>query len=226
MARVRGPCVEALAITFLEDWELEAGEGLEKLEATADAQPQPEVGSAVIQVVPSGPATRKDAVPEILLLAIYAARHEIVMTTPYFVPDELLLTALLSAARRGVRVSIILPKRVDSRLVRLASRAHQGDLIEAGVRLLQFGDGLLHTKSVTIDGELSFFGSLNLDPRSLHLNFEITLLVYNQDFSGRLRSLQSSYADQAVNMDLQVLQKRSPMARLAENSVRLLGPLL
>ena len=117
--------------------------------------------------------------------------EELILTTPYFVPDELMLTALLSAAGRGVRVTIVLPARVDSRLVRMASQVHKGDLLAAGVRIMLFEGGLLHTKSITIDGRVSLFGSLNLDPRSLQLNFEITLAIYDELFTGQLRELQT-----------------------------------
>ena len=179
-----------------------------------------------MQVVPSGPLVRTEAIQQILLMAIYAARRELVLTTPYFVPDESLLMALTSAARRGVSVSIIVPDRVDSRMVRLASQAHQGDLALAGVRVLLFRGGLLHTKSITIDGEFSLFGSLNLDPRSLHLNFEITLAVYDAEFTACLRQLQQGYMDQSAPMDLVAWQSRSAIARFVENAARLLGPLL
>jgi cardiolipin synthase len=226
MVRVRGPAVEGLAVTFLEDWELETGEGVERLAETGNIRALEPCGASSIQVVPSGPSVRTGAITEILLMAIYAARHEIILTTPYFVPDEALLTALISAANRGVDVTIIVPDKVDSRLVRLASQAHQGDLLMAGVRVAQFHSGLLHTKSITVDGQFSLFGSLNLDPRSLHLNFEITLIIYDPHFTTELRALQKSYIDQSQWMDLAAWQARSRLERFSENTARLLGPLL
>lgn len=226
MVRVRGPAVEALAVTFLEDWELETAEGLEHLAKTGDIHASPPCGDAVVQVVPSGPMLRNDAIQQILLMTIYAARQELVLTTPYFVPDEALLTALVAAAGRGVDVTIIVPASVDSRLVRLASQAHKGDLIAAGVRVVLFDGGLLHTKSITVDGEFSLFGSLNLDPRSLFLNFEITLCVYDRQYTSELRRMQQAYIDQSEVMDLAEWQSRSGPVRFAENTARLLGPLL
>ena len=226
MVRVRGPAVEGLAVTFLEDWELETQEGLDKLAETGSIHPIGECGDAVIQVVPSGPLLRNDAIQQILLMAIYAARRELVLTTPYFVVEEALLTALVSAAGRGVAVTIVVPAKVDSLLVRLASQAHKGDLIAAGVRVAMFHDGLLHTKSITVDGEFSLFGSLNLDPRSLFLNFEITLSVYDRAFTSQLRKLQQSYIDRSDMMDLDEWKSRSPLQRFSENTARLLGPLL
>jgi cardiolipin synthase len=226
MARVQGPAVEGLAATFLEDWELETGEGITALGETGGLLAVEPCGPSAVQVTPSGPLVRTEAIQQILLMAIYAARRELVLTSPYFVPDESMLTALTSAARRGVAVTIIVPAKVDSLMVRLASQAHQGDLLMAGVRVMLFRGGLLHTKSITVDGEFSLFGSLNLDPRSLHLNFEITLAVYDPQFTCELHKLQQSYIVQSEPMDLAAWQSRPGAVRFIEDAARLLGPLL
>ncbi len=226
LVRLRGPAVEALGVTFVEDWELETGEGIDSLRQTGDVHAVAETGSSVVQVIPSGPILPVQAIQAILLSAIYSAREELVLTTPYFVPDELMLTALLSAAGRGVRVTIVLPARVDSRLVRMASQAHKGILLAAGVRIMLFEKGLLHTKSVTVDNRMSMFGSLNLDPRSLQLNFEITLAIYDSDFTGRLRALQDSYIAASTAMDRARWERRSIASRFVDNAARLLSPLL
>lgn len=227
MVRVRGPAVEALAATFIEDWELDTGEGLDRLTEGGDPSPQPERGPAAVQVIPSGPLVgREGAVQSVLLLAIYRARRELVLTTPYFVPDEVMVTALRSAAERGVAVTLIVPAKVDSKLVQRASRASDGDLLEAGVRVMCFEGGLLHTKSVTVDGELALFGTLNLDPRSFYLNFEITLAVYDREFTLLLRQLQESYIARSRPMDIEVWRSRSIVQRFVDNAVRLLSPVL
>ena len=226
MVRVRGPVVEGMAIAFLEDWELDSAEGVDVLQETGDVHHVEPRGDWVAQVIPSGPAIRSNTIQDILLMAIYVARKELILTTPYFVPDELLLTALISAARRGVEVTLIVPALVDSILVRFASQAFKGDLADAGIRVMEFHEGLLHTKSITVDGKLSLFGSLNLDPRSLHLNFEITLAVYNQQFTEKLRSLQHSYLQSSQVMNRKSWETRSKVIRFTENAARLLGPLL
>ncbi len=226
MVRLQGPVVEALAITFLEDWELETGAGVHSLADKGDAHARPAAGSAVIQVAPSGPVASEESIQSVLLTTIYAARQELILTTPYFVPEESLVAALSSAAWRGVKVTLVVPRRVDSRLARLASQPHKGELLEAGVRIVEFGDGLLHTKSVTVDGSLSLFGSLNLDPRSLVLNFEITLAIYDTPFTHALRAVQQSYIDRSIPMDLSAWRTRPPLRRFAENAARLLSPLL
>ncbi|MEM8944731.1 MAG: cardiolipin synthase [Planctomycetota bacterium] len=226
MVRLEGPIVEALAITFLADWYVESEYELEQLRTTGGAESQQEVGSCAVQALPSGPAFRTESIEQILVMAIYAARRELVLTTPYFVPSEALRMALESAARRGVKVILIVPAKVDSRLVRFASQAFQGDLLRAGVRIARFGGGLLHTKSMSVDGKMSLFGSLNLDPRSLRLNFEISLAIYDRQFTTQLRTLQQSYLDQSELIDLQRWDKRPRLQRVAENCARLLGPLL
>ena len=226
MVRVRGPVVEGLGVTFLEDWELDTGEGLDQLRKTADVRALDEVGEAAIQVVPSGPVTDSHAIQQVLLMAIYSARRELVLTSPYFVPDELLLTALVSAASRGVDVTLIVPAKVDSLLVRYASQAHKIDLLEAGVKIAMFEGGLLHTKSISVDGEFSLFGSLNLDPRSLWLNFEITLAAYDQHFTSKLRDLQERYIEDSQFMDLETWRKRPVVERFVVNAARLMSPLI
>jgi cardiolipin synthase len=226
LVRVQGPAVEVLAATFLEDWALETGEPLEGLRKTVSVPRSAGAGPIPLQVLPSGPAEHVEAIEQVVLTAVYAASRELVLTTPYFVPSESLLTALLSAAARGVQVTLIVPAKVDSRLVHYASRAHQVDLLAAGVQVALFGGGLLHTKSITVDGQYSLFGSLNLDPRSLRLDFEITLAVYDTAFTAALRGLQQSYLDRSVLLDLAACRSRSAAEDFAEDAARLVGPLL
>ena len=226
MVRVQGPAVEALAITFLADWFIETEDTLESLRDTGDADSQPHRGEAAVQVLPSGPSYRSEVIEQLILTGLYAAREELVLTTPYFVPSESLLVALQMAARRGVKVILIVPEKVDSLLVRFASKAGKGDLMKAGVRIANFQGGLLHTKSVTIDGEISLFGSLNLDPRSFRLNFEISLVIYDREFSQRLRQLQQSYIDQSQLMNLELWEERPLRQKIGENVARMLSPLL
>jgi cardiolipin synthase len=224
-ARVEGPAVQALMETFRKDWTVETGEAIEPSEGASASSPQP-VGAASVQVLATGPAARVDAIEQIVLMAIYLARREVVLTTPYFVPSESLLNALLSAAGRGVGVTLIVPAQVDSRLTHFASRAYQTDLIAAGVRVALFKGGLLHTKSITVDSRFSLFGSLNLDPRSMRLDFEITLAIYGVDFTTALRQLQEHYLSDSSILDLVACRSRSVMERFKEDAARLVGPIL
>jgi len=227
MVRLEGPTVEPMQIIFLSDWAMESFDTIDHLRQTANVRTVEPQGTALVQVIPSGPAHDGDgAMEEILVGTIFSAQRNLVLTTPYFVPDESLLRALMAAARRGVRVTLIMPAKVDSRLARLASRSIQGDLVAAGVNVLLFEGGLLHTKSVTVDDELSLFGSLNLDPRSLHLNFEITLAIYDTEFTSRLAALQQEYAKHSRPLELAAWRARGLGQKFIENAARLLGPLL
>ena len=224
--RVTGPAVEALAMVFLTDWAVESGTPLEQLFSPRDFSARGNEGSAGIQVLSSGPAGRTDAIEQILLMAIYEAQSELVLTTPYFVPSESMMFALLSASARGVDVTLIVPAKVDSRMTQFASRSNEGDLLAAGVRVAHYRDGLLHTKSVTVDGDFSLFGSLNLDYRSLHLDFEVMLAVYDRGFTAELSELQHHYLDCSTVLDSATLQSRSRIEEFAENVARLAGPML
>ncbi len=225
LVRVQGPVVDALADVFNEDWAIESGEMAVPTERTV-APPSSTAGRAAIQVLPTGPDARVQAIEQIVVMALYGAEREVVLTTPYFIPSESLMTALLSAAGRGVTVTLIVPKRVDSRLVHFASRSYQTDLLAAGVQVALYRDGLLHTKSITVDGTLSLFGSLNLDPRSLRLDFEITLAVYNSEFTAALRGLQQQYLDHADLLTLDACRSRTGRERFAEDAARLASPIL
>ncbi|MBW1783327.1 MAG: cardiolipin synthase [Deltaproteobacteria bacterium] len=226
MVRMEGPSVEALAGIFMEGWELDTGEGLAVLEATSDVKPVPAKGPSAVQVVPSGPGFRPEAIHQLLLTTIYCARKELVITTPYFVPDDTIHTALISAAHRGVEVILVVPSNVDSRLAHYASRSLYDDLLSAGVRIAGFRGGLLHTKSITVDREFSVFGSVNLDMRSLWLDFEISLFVYDPDFTERVRAMQARYMEDTEILDLAEWRSRPAIQRFVENAAHLVGPLL
>jgi len=225
MARIQGPAVEVLNGAFLEDWELETDEGMTILE-TADIRSVPEQGDAVVQVVPSGPGLNRASIHQLLLSLLYAAERELVLTTPYFVPDDSILTALVSAARRGVAVTLNVPARLDSVLARYAGAACFEDLLAAGVRIARYEPDLLHTKAITVDGRIAVIGSVNLDMRSLWLNFEISLFIYDRAATARVRLLQQEYLEASSDLQAAAWRKRRPMARLAEGVLRLFGPML
>lgn len=224
IVRITGPVAAVLDSVFALDWSVETG-GKYQLPIVRANGTRPLAGS-VVQVVPSGQDLRPEAILQLLLTAIYSARRELVMTTPYFVPDDSMLTALLSAALRGVDVTLIVPARIDSVLVRHASVAHFDDLMSAGVKIALFKGGLLHTKSLTIDGEFSVFGSVNLDMRSLWLNFEISVFIYDAAFTQQLRALQITYLGNSDRLDPGAWRQRPAWRRFTENTFRLLGPIL
>jgi cardiolipin synthase len=148
------------------------------------------------------------------------------LTTPYFVPDDRLVDALAAAALRGVKVCLIVPERIDSALVRHASRSYFDALLRAGVEIRLFEDGLLHTKSVLVDGSLALFGTVNLDMRSFRLNFELTMVIYDAPFGARLGALQARYKTRSRPLEFSEWQARPAARRYLENGMQLLSPLL
>ena len=226
MVRLQGAVVAPLAATMIGDWSLETGEPIVDLIASAGLQLVEPQGTADIQVLPSGPGQTGDGLLQMLLGLINAARHELVLTTPYLVPDESLLRALRGAAGRGVEVSLVVPEKVDSFLTRYASRSYYDDLLDVNVRIYLYRGGLLHTKSMVVDGAMAMFGTVNFDMRSLWLNYEVSLFVYEPEFANRLRVLQQTYIDDSDRLDSTQWGGRSFKARLLENALRLMSPLL
>lgn len=223
--RVEGPAVQALTVTFLRDWAMEEDAPVTLDDKVLPPAPTPESG-AIVQVVPTGPRPDVAAMRESVLMALYAARQEVVITTPYFVPDEATMAALTSAARRGVATTVLVPRVIDSKIVALAAQSHFEELIEAGVRVLWFHAGLLHSKAMTVDGAFSMIGSANLDMRSFWLNFEVTLLVYDHAFTGELRALQEGYIQKSERIEITRWRKRPFAVRALESVIRLFGGVL
>jgi cardiolipin synthase A/B len=228
--RMRGPAVQALQATFLRDWVLDSEERLQNetryFLQSATGEPTPRVGASIVQAIPSGPGPRPDAIHQGFLKMLYAAREEIIMTTPYFVPDEATKGALINAALRGIDVTIIVPEVSDSRLVAAASRAHFEDLMDAGIKIRLHQKGLLHSKAAVVDRTLAVIGSANFDQRSFWLNFEITLFVYDTDFASLLRFLQMQYHTDSREINPRSWRRRPLWKRFRDNSAQLLGPLL
>ncbi len=224
--RIEGPSVACMASVFGVDWSVESGDEFDKFSTLAAVPPAGPEGYTLLQVVASGPAAFPGAIHSLLLTAIYSAEASLTLTTPYFVPDEALVAALISAAQRGVKVTLVVPDKNDSRLVQLASRSHFEELLAAGITIALFQGGLLHTKSLVIDNEVSLFGSVNFDMRSFWLNFEISLFVYSAEVSAELAALQQQYLSDCRLLDLADWQQRSATQKFLQDAVRLISPLL
>ena len=226
MARFQGTVVNPLGGILIGDWILETGEPMQKLiDAAALGRAKP-AGTANVQVGPSGPGETEDGLLQMILGLINSARHELVLTTPYLVPDDAMILALRGAAGRGVQVTLIVPVKIDSFLTRYASRSYYDDLLKVGVAIELYRGGLLHTKSISVDGTMSMFGTVNLDMRSLWLNYEVALFIYQREFADALRALQRSYVDQSRQLDPSLWAARPFRERLIENTLRLFSPLL
>ena len=223
MVRVHGPLVRELQVVFVEDWSMEREEDLRELLAV---EPRFHAAGVPAQAVATGPNFRNDAMASLLQAAVHLARGEIVLTTPYYVPDIAMQSALVVAARRGVRVHLVVPRRNDSWLVQRASRAFYEELLDAGVSIHEFTGGLLHAKTLCVDTAVSVVTSANLDRRSFEINFEMGVLVYDAGFAGRLRVLQQGYIDRSAPVDPAQWRARPLGRRLLEGAAGLLSPLL
>ena len=157
---------------------------------------------------------------------MYAARHELFITTPYYVPDEAMQIALCASAYRGVETTIIFPARNDSFIVQAASRSYYADLLAAGVRIFEFQGGLLHTKSLTLDGEITLIGSANMDRRSFDLNYENNILFCDSALTAEMRRSQEAYLAQSHEVTAEMVAQWPITRRLWNNSIAMLGPVL
>lgn len=228
MVRVNGPVVPVLSAVNAWDWEVETNE--RELPASPKSfdtfKESMSHGTKIVQVIPSGPGMPDDLIHQVLLQSLYQAQKQITITTPYFVPSENLQKALINAAHRGLEVNIIVPRKNDSTMVKWASRSFFGELLEAGVNIHRFEGGLLHTKSVLIDEEHCLIGTVNLDLRSLWLNFEVTLLVDDQMFAQQLAKLLKEYKAKSQTLENKRWQKRPLYKRFIEHLFYLFSPLL
>jgi len=184
--RVEGPVVGKLQGAFAENW----------LEATGNVlgggpyfPALPGRGTVVAQVVRSSPSVGSFSMYTMFLLAMSSARRSISITNPYFLPDDRMTRVLTEAPKRGVRVVVLLPGAIDNNIVRQASRSKFGGLLEAGIEIYEYQAGLLHAKTMTIDGTWATVGSTNLDSRSFALNEELNAVVYDKEIVSRLEKI-------------------------------------
>lgn len=225
MIRMVGPITTLMSSIYASDWELETGHRLE-LPQVLDFATPPEEAGHTMQLISSGPGYSENLIHQALLSAIYAAQKQIIFTTPYLVPSDDLLNAICTAAQRGVEIIIIVPKKNDSIMVQWASRAFFTVLLDAKVTIYEFNNNLLHTKSVLVDEQLSFVGTVNLDMRSLWLNFEITALIDDKQFSIDLKRLLDTYRVDSNIVDADLWASRPVWQRLVERLFYFFAPLL
>ena len=226
MVRFEGPVVCSLQSLWNFDWALQPDSAVTDYENAYGVSMQPQTGTADIVCVPSGPYTHQDQGLLLVLGAINQAEYKLTIISPYFVPNEVIVMALQNAVLRGVDVRLIIPHRTDSRAVSWAARRYFDDLLSAGVRIFYYEEGLLHTKSIAVDDEFALFGSLNIDNRSMHLNFELTMLIFDEAFVRDLNALHDEYEHASLPVDAQRFRCRPLIERLKEGASYLISPLL
>lgn len=225
VARVRGPAVASLGVVFATDWYAETEdhavrETLSRLDEWAPA------GGAVCQVVPSGPGYATENNLRLFTSMLYRAQRRISLTSPYFVPDETLLSAVTTAAQRGVEVELFVSEVADQFMVFHAQRSYYRELLEAGVRIRLYPSPyVLHSKFFTVDDDLAVIGSSNLDYRSFALNYECVLLVSSAEVVERLAVVQDRYRRLSRELTLEEWRARPWREAYVDNVMRLTAAL-
>lgn len=223
VARVVGPVIVELQAVFVADWYMETGE---KLDAPALFPHNAPGAKVTAQVLASGPDYPDAGIGHLMVALVHGANKRIVLTTPYFVPDEALLQALKIAALRGIEVHLVVSSRVDQFLVSLAQRSYYAEILAAGIKIHLYEGRFLHAKHVTFDGDIALIGSSNLDIRSFVLNAEISLVAYAPEVLDELRRVQARYFATSTDLALESWEKRSVFRKIGENIARLASPLL
>jgi cardiolipin synthase len=222
--RIEGAAVLPIQRIFVEDWYFATGRLPPR---TSELFPVHDgVGSRVVQIVASGPDHDYLTIHDTYFTAITQAASRVWLTTPYFVPDEPILTAMCTAARRGVDVRLIVPLHGDSLLIDLAARSYVPELLASGVRVYEYLPRFVHAKTIVVDEDLAIVGTANLDNRSFRLAFELTALMFDRELTARLaRAFEADLADCRA-MSGPSYENQTLFRRLGEASARLLSPLL
>ena len=223
VVRFEGPIARQNQYLFAADWMAYADEDITALLRVPIEPAEPGLSA---QVVASGPTERYSAMPEMFETLIYRAQRELFITTPYYVPVESMQAALCAAGNRGVDTTIVFPSRNDDFAVGATSRSYYRDLLAAGVKIHEYTAGLLHTKSLTVDGEVTLIGSANMDRRSFNLNYENNILLYDGDLSTKVRARQESYLADCRQVRAEEVAAWPRRRQLWNNALAIVGPVL
>jgi len=221
--KVSGPAVADLQRTFLEDWRFAKGEQLTGSRYFPELAP---AGSAMVRAVSDGPDKEFRKLHWIILGALSCARQRVAIVTPYFIPDRPMVAALVTAALRGVSITLVLPGKNNLPFVQWASRSYLWELQQQGVRIFSQPPPFVHSKFMVVDGSWSLIGSANLDPRSLRLNFELDLEVYDLHFARQLEARCAVAVAASRELTLAEMDGRSLPVKLRDGAAKLFSPYL
>lgn len=222
MLRYEGPVVGQNQRIFAGSWIIEYGEDLSELfDQAAGGSASPGFPAIAFG---TGPLSPRGAMSDVFVALLGSAEREAVISTPYFVPDPPLLAAILSCARRGVETILVLPARNDSRAIAAISSAYYAQLLAAGVRLYAYRGGLLHAKTLVVDGDIALVGSSNMDFRSLYLNFENNVLLHSPEIAAAVRQRQGTYIQGAREISRAEVEARPALRVAFDNLATIVGP--
>ncbi len=222
--RIIGESVSILQIHFLMTWEFVSREDIEiKENYFPDISCDKEIA---MQIAASGPDTNWASIMEVIFTAIVTSEKYVYLTTPYFIPNDQIITALQIASKSGVDVRLLIPKESDSWTAKHATNSYLESLMNANVKIYRYCKGFIHSKTMVVDDIFSTVGTTNMDYRSFNINFEINAMIYNVEKSKELKSQFLEDLEDSEIIDLERWKNRSNAQKLSESYCRLWAPLL
>jgi cardiolipin synthase len=224
VARIDGPSVTALRVVFAKDWYTETHERMD--EEISAVRPAHHEDGIAAQVLPSGPGYATENNLRLFTALIYSAQTRISVTSPYFVPDEPLLYALTTAARRGVEVELFVSEEGDQFMVFHAQCSYYQALLESGIRIYRYpSPAVLHSKYFSVDDDVAVIGSSNMDMRSFALNHEVSTMLTGGDIVARFREVEDEYRTLSRELTISEWRERSRLQTYLDNAMRLTAAL-
>lgn len=224
--RIRGPATRQLMDNFAHDWEFTTHERLDGDQWFNSRNNVVQTQNIPVRVVPSGPDRTLGSNQSMVMAALAVAQHHVRIQSPYFLPDIVLIGALVTAARRGVTVDVVIPGNNNLKLVSAAMDAQLDQLVAAGVRIWKSTGTFDHSKLMTVDGLWSYAGSSNLDPRSLRLNFELDLEIYDHSMAHLIESRIDQAIETSERVTLESLHSKPFGLQLRNRMIWLASPYL
>lgn len=221
--RLEGESVHTMQETFLNDWYFITQKEITEVRYYPQSQSG---GETLTQVIAGGPDSKPESMKELFFTIIATAQKEILLTTPYFIPDESMIMALKSAALSGITVKVLVQGKPDHKISYLASFSYYEDLLNAGVQIYQYQKGLLHSKVLTVDEKICIVGSANFDIRSFQLDFELSAMLYSSELAMRLNQDFRRDLTDCIQIDREEHANRPVWEKIKETNARLLSPLL
>ncbi len=223
--RIDGPAVYYLQYLFITDWKFCCSDSIKAEEAYFKIPPE-SGDNSFVQIAASGPDSVLPSVLYSILQAIYLAKKEILITTPYFIPGDSIMDALSVAALSGLSVKLLVPGISDSKIVNAASKSYYNKLLEAGVEIYLYQKGFVHAKTMVTDSMLTLLGTANMDYRSFELNFEVNALIYDKEVAEQMRNTFFEDLKDAEKIDRDAWLSRPWNIQLPEKIARLFSPVL
>ncbi len=226
VSRVTGPAVTEIDAVFLSDWLIETGDQLDEIVPASEVEASASPDALVCQLVPSGPGYETENNLRLFLSLIHGATEQVIITSPYFVPDEAMVYAITTARQRGLEVQLFVSELGDQGMVYHAQRSYYEALLEAGVRIFLYpAPFILHSKHFSIDDDIAVIGSSNMDIRSFTLNMEISMLVRGKSFVAQMRAVEQAYRDAGRELTLEEWRQEPVKSTFLDGVFRLTSAL-